>query len=307
VSPAADYVRWRVAVGTGDDRALRALRARFGTLSVETLERIQVTSQVAGVALEDADRAMDVIVGRAGDSYQRWIALFNASILALNRGRPREARRFLQLKRELERNDVSLWHNSCLDDAFGDGDTEAAAAAINGLRQQSARRPEPPSWNTTLCLLTHGDTTGSGSTIDKLRAAADDRADILAALRAGVTRLLDASLLGKVDSLALRGCCGGPKWIGLASAGLHERAGDDAGALRALRAGRWVFPPQYLSTYLREEGRLAARVGDREGAIRAYRHYLALRSNPEPLLRADADRIRGELARLERGESAQKE
>ena len=36
------------------------------------------------------------------------------------------------------------------------------------------------------------------------------------------------------------------------------------------------------------------------GAIEAYRHYLALRSDPEPALRPDADRIREELRRLER-------
>ena len=34
------------------------------------------------------------------------------------------------------------------------------------------------------------------------------------------------------------------------------------------------------------------------GAIRAYRHYLALRSAPEPRLRAQADTVRIELAEL---------
>jgi hypothetical protein len=56
-----------------------------------------------------------------------------------------------------------------------------------------------------------------------------------------------------------------------------------------------------VATHLREEGRLAARLGDRAGAIRAYRHYLALRSDPEPRLRAARDSVRAELERLERG------
>jgi hypothetical protein len=38
-----------------------------------------------------------------------------------------------------------------------------------------------------------------------------------------------------------------------------------------------MLPTWYLSTFLREEGRLAALTGDTAGAIRAYQHYLALR------------------------------
>ena len=39
-------------------------------------------------------------------------------------------------------------------------------------------------------------------------------------------------------------------------------------------------------------------IGDRTGAIRAYEHYLALRSDPEPSLKPEADRVRTELAKL---------
>jgi len=56
----------------------------------------------------------------------------------------------------------------------------------------------------------------------------------------------------------------------------------------------------YLSTYLQEEGRLAALTADTAGAIAAYRHYLTLRSNPEPSLQPSVDSVRAELARLER-------
>ncbi len=46
---------------------------------------------------------------------------------------------------------------------------------------------------------------------------------------------------------------------------------------------------------------LAALTGDREGAIRAYRHYLALRSDPEPARAPETDRVRAALARLTAG------
>ena len=67
-----------------------------------------------------------------------------------------------------------------------------------------------------------------------------------------------------------------------------------------IRRGVWYYPPRLLSTQLREEGRLAARLGDRTGAIRAYEHYLALRSNPEPVLLPQRDSIRAEVNRLKR-------
>jgi hypothetical protein len=59
-----------------------------------------------------------------------------------------------------------------------------------------------------------------------------------------------------------------------------------------------MLAPTYLSTFLREEGRLAALTGDTAGAIHAYQHYLALRSNPEPRLRPEVERVRGDLTRL---------
>lgn len=100
----------------------------------------------------------------------------------------------------------------------------------------------------------------------------------------------------------------GPVWDGhteyahLALARLYEAAGDPAAALRALRRRTYYLGWQaYLATVLREEGRLAARTGDREGAIRAYEHYLAFRTDPEPALRPEVERVRSELAAL-RGE-----
>ena len=85
----------------------------------------------------------------------------------------------------------------------------------------------------------------------------------------------------------------------LVAARLHEDAGDTATALAAFRRrviGVATYP--HYVRYRREEGRLAASLGDTAGAIRAYRHYLALRSAPEPRLRAQADAVKNALAAL---------
>ena len=81
---------------------------------------------------------------------------------------------------------------------------------------------------------------------------------------------------------------------------LDERRADLSGALAAVQRRENEYNPRYLSTQLLWEGRLAARLGNRAAAIRAYRHYLVLRFDPEPSLRPTVDSVRAALAELER-------
>ena len=84
----------------------------------------------------------------------------------------------------------------------------------------------------------------------------------------------------------------------LLAARLHEARGNPARALQFVRRrANWNA---YLSTQLRDEARIALRVGDTTSAIEAYRHYLALRWQPETRLAADVEATRRALARLER-------
>jgi hypothetical protein len=133
---------------------------------------------------------------------------------------------------------------------------------------------------------------------------------LLTALSGVVERRPDAPLaLARLDSLLLTGIhtipgdAGHVDYQNLALARMQERLGNRPAALAALRRRPYFFGWQhYLSSYLREEGRIAALTGDREGAVRAYRHYLALRYDPEPALRPEVERIRAEVERLEQQE-----
>jgi tetratricopeptide (TPR) repeat protein len=88
-------------------------------------------------------------------------------------------------------------------------------------------------------------------------------------------------------------------YASLAIARLFDRIGDTERALTSVRRRPYLRGwPRYLATYLREEGRLAAATGDREGAARAYRQYLSMRTSVEPPLRAEADSVRAELGAL---------
>ena len=80
----------------------------------------------------------------------------------------------------------------------------------------------------------------------------------------------------------------------------RERHGDLQGALTAVRRwhNHWFTGVRYLSNYLKEEGRLAALAGERDAAVRAYRHYLMLRSDPERERMDDRERVLAGLALL---------
>jgi serine/threonine-protein kinase len=152
-----------------------------------------------------------------------------------------------------------------------------------------------------LDLLSRGDS--SATTTDALMDVA-----VIRAMYADATRKPTARAeLERLDSLMrvldYQGAHPGRTQLAsLVAARLFERAGDPQRALGAVqrRGDMWTNGLLYLPAQLREEGRLAARVGKREQAIAAYRHYLALRFDPEPRLRDEAAQVRRELAALER-------
>jgi eukaryotic-like serine/threonine-protein kinase len=316
----ADYVRWRVAIELGDSTTLSAIRARFDSLESSTLQRIVQASVLTGLDLSDAERAVTLVIDRASDRIERSIALGSAYMLAMNRGRPRAAAALLR-RRSMERDDVlSTWTWAAMAAMFWDGDSALARSAVTRRAEVIARDTLPgarPGSLERLQLsrhisqqglwdLMHGDTARAAAAVRWLRRSdhplGADFVDALIASRAG--RPDAAVLRARLDSVALEGCC--PltivSWANLVVGRAHEEAGRDADALRAMRRGVWRFPPQLLSTFLRNEGRLAAKLGDRAGAIRAYRHYLALRSDPEPELMSEVERVRRELERLEKTE-----
>ena len=82
----------------------------------------------------------------------------------------------------------------------------------------------------------------------------------------------------------------------------REAQGDRVAALAAVR--RRLYRPHFsqtttLAAYLRREGELAVAVGDIAGAIRAYDHYLQLRTAPDPgPMQEEVERVRVELSRF---------
>jgi hypothetical protein len=189
----------------------------------------------------------------------------------------------------------------------------------------------------TLWRLSRGELGGAAQAIERLRARAPGDSPQSLTSNAVCAALLEAKLaaasgaagagaaLDRLDSLIRSGPggsrngppvaftlspayvrsmvgvspCGFEDFVNLEVARLRERQGDRRAALAAVRRRPYAYHlTDYLAPHLREEGRLAALTGDRSGAIAAYRHYLALRSNPEPALRPAVQAVRAELAKL---------
>ena len=320
VGATADFVRWRVAVGTHDRVLLRTIHARFDSLEVPTLKQIVTASQMSGIALDDADRAMALLIKRVTEPKERAAALRWGHTLALNRGRPRHAMELMRLRHELDSAPFDFWQSTTTDAVFDGVSEDEVEPSVRARERWLARDTLLPptralnvpgqkgaqdaargsAFYQALWDWSHRRPTSAQSLAAWLRRrGATLQADVIEMLVATDEHRDDAIVLrARVDSAARQGCCAGPTQIDLMLAIAYERAGRDSAALDVIRRGRWRYPTFLLSTYLVTEGRLAARVGDTAGAIRAYEHYLVLRSNPEPELRGDRDSIQTIVNRL---------
>ena len=316
----ADYVRWQMAVALHDTVGLVGLRARFDRMNEISLVHLTMRSQAIGIAQDDARRAVAALLKRADTKAAHEHALHAQYLLAMNGGRPREG---LAAATERQQSYDNVPLNRITDALYWDGDSAAAEGEVR-LRARRTRVLAPGAEDRRaqyddICFvqqwrLAHGDLGMVPAAIARLRApvvpglpAADaavvtasaaNCATLLEAWLATAARQPDAAVLvARLDSLSRR------TWgwtFNLAVARLLEAQGYLPDALAAVRRRPYGFEPLYLSTYLRDEGHLAALVGDTVGAIKAYRGYLALRFDPEPPLRAQRDSVSTELSRLGR-------
>ena len=169
---------------------------------------------------------------------------------------------------------VGLWQAAS-------GDAAAATRAATRLRSAIAPESGVSTTYIPLCAAIL-DAEAASAEHSPAAAAALDRLDSMATERPSTNAYI---LLAATATVAR----------------LREAAGDNLAALAATRRRPYVYGSDGtvgLSSLLREEGRLAALTGDREGAIHAYQHYLRLRRNPDPRHAAEAADVKRALAEL---------
>jgi DNA-binding SARP family transcriptional activator len=311
-----EFVRWRSAVALGDARTFSYQPAQLERLPIESLVRMLATVRTDAAGLDDGRhlaRALATRLSRSSEGVVYPAPVWGPLIAyTLDRGHPGEAVTFVQRLPPQQQVRTHL-----LNALYWDGDPSAAAQAgaeaARQARQELENRDPGAQGLNGLCIweqwrLAQGEDVTASRAIARLSTTgyAGDQlcALILGALLAlSADSATQAAAAEELESFLLRtGVLGGPtyEYANLVLARVHEARGADPAALAALRRRGGRHPwGLYLSTYLREEGRLAAQVGDHQGAISAWRHYLALRSVPEPRLQAPAAQVARELARLE--------
>ena len=216
---------------------------------------------------------------------------------------------------------VRLWI-AVSDALFADGDSARGRAAAAALEKQLGRPLPAADVDLTRARYAMGQYALATGRFELVRRAIADLRNpqvppdsgwqveltrpyalVLEAQVAAARRQPDADdLLRQLDSALADPV--GITWTSygnLIAARLHEERGELPAALAALRrryTGIATFP--HYVTFIRHEARLAALTGDRDGAIRAYRHYLALRGDAEPALQPQVRQVRAELEALER-------
>jgi tetratricopeptide (TPR) repeat protein len=321
-SEVADFVRWRMAVVLGGDSARAGLRSGFERMGVRSLARLVAFAQLSGIGLEDMESAAAALrrqasVRTADPEGAHW----TLAGLALNQGRPGEAREAVEAARGFASAHQVLW-NHVLNALLGEGDSTIAVNAVRRLLPATTGTPTSgplgrAELDTDLCVLglwytQQGEWGIAQRAVTRMREPGKPEdvvpswppsgvcaAVIEAAVAVGRKRPDARPALARADSLVTLG------WFAMAPMNLlltrlWEAEGDLPRALRAVRRCEYDDPagPAYLGTRLRTEGRLAALAGDRDAAVRAYSHYLKLVNRPEPRVQPLVAEVRQELARL---------
>ena len=323
----ADFVRWRTANAIGDSAARVEIRARLNHLSYQQLSDISQIGQYNGIGLNDVWRSLDLKLSKAETKSDRQDALYVLAVTALNRGRPLEAVRLVRQMQGYGAPDHPhfLHQHAVLDALYWGGDTTAAAAAMHILTRSATGTPAQSAAARAiqlqdLCIvelwkLARKEVLAAARAITLLRAGSGApyavyHEQLCAALLdlkisgpAGSGRL--GSKLEYLDSLTR--ARPNARWLtpplvqaaNLELARVREAGGDPTEALRVLqRRAYFYWDLDFFSTALRERGRIATLLGDRDQAVRAYQHYLALRSDPEPSQKAEVEQVREDLAKL---------
>jgi hypothetical protein len=332
---ATELIRWRAFAALGQSAPYPVTPRQFDSFSDQTLRRIVHESQSFGLRLEDAERAFAVLFRRSASSYERERTFLLLREYALNRGRPAQS---LRAMKEMSAANRATWfeHERRRELVYHALYWDADEAAAKQAARELARMAERPAAVETeelaeqlrdRCVLeqwrlSQNDQRSARRTISFLNDGRSRLPRPEAARAHACTALLEAMLasaeqqadvlrlLDRLDSLhmaALPNLINEAVWFcagNVVSARLRRTHGDLTGALAAIRRrGEPGDQKILLSTYLREEARIAMLAADTVGAIRAYRHLLTLWSDPEPSRIPQRDSLRSELALLERSAS----
>ncbi|HEX9581446.1 MAG TPA: serine/threonine-protein kinase [Gemmatimonadales bacterium] len=309
VGESVEFWRWRAALALGDPAELAAARELLGTTTQISLTRIGYATVYDGLTLDDWVLATERFSRRAVTARARDQAMEQRRKIAMIQGRAADA--------------VAI-SDSLIARGFFPGPLRGylVQAAIIGPGYESAAAREverflrlPDAAYAPWCFAgLWGAQTGKAAGVQQVLGRLDQLVrngahpicplllrTMLDAQRGNASpATLDA--LDSLMNLDTPGNSGIPLVASLVIARLREHQGDLEAALRAIRrrgAGSGDVGPQLVyPALLKEEGRIAALAGDTAGAMRAYQHFLTLRTHPDSSVRPEVDEVKAALARL---------
>jgi serine/threonine protein kinase len=338
VSEMAHLLAWLEAAVSGDERAVLDIRARMPAMHPTALGWIVFHALMLGLDMDGAGAALAALRATVRSEHEwgnhrfrEWEYLGNRGRLAELRSRLEETARESEMLGPIEELGLSAEDRARVQSAayrirtalFWGGDTTGVGDAIALLEAGYRRSPAPtgdPS--ARIVVADNACFAGMGRMATGEVAAARTASVRLHALLDGGRPnpphyALCAATLDALVAVA-EGRPDARRWVERADSMLRhdppgrmtasrtqlllarafDELGDPDAGLRVIRRREPNNPAYFLATVLAEEGRLSVRAGDREGAIRAYRHYLALRTDPDPVLVPEVQQIRAELAGL---------
>ncbi len=322
----APYIRWRAAVALGDSSALRALRPSLPQSDMANGGRIAGVAMMEAVSLNDADLALENLQTATSDDPER--PFLQPMALAFNRGYRGKANALQKaFISRFPPGDPTPFAAPIFFSMLWDGDTAGVGTAVATFTKMVATVPrnvaQQSVQHVSACLLAlwrldHGDVAGASAlepvlqrtlpaarTTNLVTGVSECELYVRAAVAVRSKRADATAALDSLHSASLRGANDFMRIAtNLLLARLYSETGDAKRALVVIRRRpyHWaVGALTFLSTYVREEGRLAAAAGDTAGSIAAYQQYLRLRSNAEGPLVPARDSVRGVVEAMSRG------
>ena len=325
LSETAPSMRLQLAELEGNRTAHARLSAAIDTMPRLSVFYVITAASWTGSWTSDQDRALKTVLARQGPAEERQNALTRWFKTSLDRGRPAEALRAYHELKGLSAG-AARWadENQVWAALFWDADSSTAARAAMDMSKaieapldsastvrgsQHQRACTAGVW-----LAAMDDRARARRAVDRLRAPPlPGDTPLRQVSNAECALMIDAMLAVRAQASNARSIVASFDSVRSLSpatalldegtmmlARLFESLGDSRRAME-VSVRRTHHPASgYRATSYLMEARNAAMVGERDRAVAAYRRYLAYRASPEPSLMAETQRVRAELAGLER-------
>jgi tetratricopeptide (TPR) repeat protein len=286
--------QWDLLQSKRDSQGIEAFLANLGTQSLGVPQGILFFNPLDSVTVAHQVELLDAVHQLSATKADRVDMAFTRWYVLLNRGRPAEAARWLDTLRTL--NPVSAAIQSVLGATWYGAEAPDTSILAGNKDAASLQRFVDGDLSTITPLMASYREKAAQDTLQGFWFRWAPTFDAWVAVKRGdpaAQRLLDVA-----DSLWV-GRPANNTWASILLAQLYQSQGRIDRALRAVR--RRYSPlgePEAagLAESFRLEGQLAALAGDKPSAIRAYRNYLRMRTDPEPSRIPQRDSVRAALA-----------